>query len=143
MMVLASRVSAAFLSVVSACARSVPSNSTSNTLPWRTLAIPATPSALRAPSMALPCGSSTPDFSVTVTRAFIARRPGSPFKPAQGLEHRAPPTIPRGSSSALHQDRPGPLGPLVLANDSEALCDLGIGLKQPAEVASEAILVQL
>src|SRR5258706_4588684 len=43
----------------------------SNTLPWRTLATPPTPSDFSAPSIALPCGSSTPDFNVTVTRAFI------------------------------------------------------------------------
>src|SRR5271156_4187553 len=44
----------------------------SNTLPWRTLATPATPSDLSAPSIALPCGSRMPVLSVTVTRAFIA-----------------------------------------------------------------------
>src|ERR1700736_6628107 len=43
----------------------------SNTLPWRTLATPATPSDLSAPSIALPWGSRMPDFSVTVTRAFM------------------------------------------------------------------------
>src|SRR5262245_11008925 len=44
----------------------------SNTLPWRTLATPATPSHFSAPSIALPCGSRMLDLSVTVTRAFIA-----------------------------------------------------------------------
>src|SRR5271155_1920765 len=44
----------------------------SNTLPWRTLATPATPSDLSAPSIALPWGSRMPILSVTVTRAFIA-----------------------------------------------------------------------
>src|SRR5262245_58012814 len=44
----------------------------SNTLPCRTLATPATPSDLSAPSIALPWGSRMPDLSVTVTRAFIA-----------------------------------------------------------------------
>src|SRR3978361_1338702 len=43
----------------------------SNTLPWRTLATPSTPSDFSAPSMALPWGSRMPDFNVTVTRAFI------------------------------------------------------------------------
>src|SRR3954447_11545598 len=43
----------------------------SNTLPWRTLATPATPSDFSAPSIALPCGSRMPDFRVTVTRAFM------------------------------------------------------------------------
>ena len=45
--------------------------SMSNTLPWRTLATPSTPSDFSAPSIALPCGSRTPDFKVTTTRAFI------------------------------------------------------------------------
>ena len=52
-------------------ALSAPASSMSNTLPWRTLAMPSTPSDFKAPSMALPCGSRMPDFSVTVTRAFI------------------------------------------------------------------------
>src|SRR5580704_7704443 len=72
MTVLASSFSAALLSAASALARSPPSISMSNTLPWRTLATPPTPSDFRAPSMALPCGSRIPDFKVTVTRAFMA-----------------------------------------------------------------------
>src|ERR1700675_3968555 len=44
----------------------------SNTLPWRTLATPATPSDFNAPSIALPCGSRMPVLSVTLTRPFIA-----------------------------------------------------------------------
>src|SRR6266536_447536 len=43
----------------------------SKTLPWRTLATPAMPSDLSAPSIALPWGSRMPDLRVTVTRAFI------------------------------------------------------------------------
>src|SRR6202030_4012481 len=70
--VLARSFSAAFLSAASALARSPPSISMSKTLPWRTLATPPTPRDLRAPSMALPCGSRIPDFKVTVTRAFMA-----------------------------------------------------------------------
>src|SRR5476651_1614611 len=58
--------------MASAWARSEPSISMSNTLPWRTLATPATPSERSAPSIALPCGSRIPVFRVTVTRAFIA-----------------------------------------------------------------------
>src|SRR5580704_8965862 len=72
MTVLASSFSAAVLSAASVPARSPPSISMSNTLPWRTLATPPTPSDLKAPSMALPCGSRIPDFNVTVTRAFMA-----------------------------------------------------------------------
>src|ERR1700760_577111 len=91
----------------------------SNTLPWRTLATPSTPSDFSAPSMALPCGSRMPVFSVTVTRAFTCR------------------------PLALDQHRAGTRGPLVLHEDAEAFCNLGIGLEQPAEIPAEAILVEL
>src|SRR5215475_9377172 len=43
----------------------------------------------------------------------------------------------------LYQDRPGALAPLALAHDAEAFGDLGIGLHQPAEIAAEAVLVEL
>src|ERR1700726_2751080 len=72
MTVFANSLSAASFSAASALALSEPDNSMSNTLPWRTLATPPTPSDFRAPSMALPCGSRIPDFKVTVTRAFMA-----------------------------------------------------------------------
>src|SRR2546429_2059791 len=91
----------------------------SNTLPWRTLATPSTPSDFSAPSMALPCGSRMPDFNVTVTRAF---------------------TI---SSSALDQHRAGTGRTLVLHQDAQTLCDFGIGFQKSTEVAAEAILVEL
>src|SRR6476619_3904484 len=95
----------------------------SNTLPWRTLATPSTPSDFSAPSMALPCGSRMPDFRVTVTRAFTIL----------SLEHdlvgKPVPTFPE-HASALHQD-------------AQPLCDLRIGFQKPAEVAAEAILVEL
>src|ERR1700731_5064054 len=91
----------------------------SNTLPWRTLATPSTPSDFRAPSIALPCGSRMPDFRVTVTRAFTSK------------------------SSALHQHRTRAGRPLVLHQDAQALGDLGIGLQEPAEIPAEAILVEL
>src|SRR5215813_6447758 len=45
--------------------------------------------------------------------------------------------------SALHQDRPSAVRPLALAHDAEPLGDFGIGLHQPAEIAPEAILVEL
>src|SRR5215470_6871235 len=44
----------------------------SNTLPWRTLVTPATPSDLSAPSIALPWGSRIPVLRVTVMRAFMS-----------------------------------------------------------------------
>src|SRR5437868_7343735 len=90
----------------------------SNTLPWRTLATPSTPSDFSAPSIALPCGSRMPDFSVTVTRAFIGQ-------------------------SSLHQHRTGAGGALVLHHDAEPLRHLGVGFQQPAEIAAKAVLVEL
>jgi hypothetical protein len=69
--VLASSFSAASRNVASAAVASPSASSMSNTLPWRTLATPATPSDFNAPSIALPCGSRTPVLSVTVTRAFM------------------------------------------------------------------------
>src|SRR6187200_3194580 len=92
----------------------------SNTLPWRTLATPSTPSDFSAPSMALPCGSRMPVFKVTVTRAFTSKTP-----------------------LALHQHRAGARRTLVLHEDAEAFCNFGIGLQQPAEIAAETILVEL
>src|SRR5207245_5687272 len=89
----------------------------SNTLPWRTLATPSTPSDFSAPSMALPCGSRIPDFNVTVTRAF---------------------TI---STSALHQHRTGTGRTLVLHQDSQTLCHFGIGLRLATEIAAAKVLV--
>src|SRR5215831_8963958 len=124
MMTLASSLSAASLSAASARASSTLSISMSNTLPWRTLAMPETPSDLSAPSIALPWGSSTPGLRVTVTRAFIA---------AAGREKSLP----------LHEHRARSLRTLVLAHDAEALGDLGIGLEQAAEIAAEAVHVEL
>src|ERR1700674_916005 len=186
--------SAASFSALSARPTSSPSSSISNTLPWRTLATPAIPSALSAPSMAFPCGSSTPDFKITVTRARNAisvwqhprrrklrgaawppvtflRSRLNPEKPEPGwsaaksvaegqrpraggdLDPQTPPApalrfAPCGlrkhfDRSALDQDRPGALRALVLAHDAEARGHFGVGLEQAAEVATEAILVEL
>src|SRR5262249_49660654 len=46
-------------------------------------------------------------------------------------------------ASALHQDRAAALRTLALAHDAEPPGDLGIGLQQSAEIAAEAILVEL
>src|SRR3954471_11629561 len=120
MTVFASSLSAAFFNAASALALSAPASSMSNTLPWRTLATPSTPSDFSAPSMALPCGSRMPVFKVTVTRAFTSRSP-----------------------LALHQHRAGACRTLVLHEDAEAFCDFGIGLEQAAEIPAEAVLVAL
>src|SRR6266699_480720 len=176
MMGLARSFSAASFSSPSARATSSPSSSMSNTLPWRTLATPAIPSALSAPSMAFPCGSSTPDFKVTVTRARKTpsphgnalegrKRPGAAWPPVTFLRARLNPgTVARMEQaksgkplpdyrprrpnrvtrdSALDQDRPGALRALVLAHDAQPLGHFGVGLEQSAEVATEAVLVEL
>src|ERR1700694_1146456 len=150
---LARSFSAASLSALSARPTSSPSSSISNTLPWRTLATPAIPSALSAPSMAFPCGSSTPDFKITVTRARNAisvwqhprggrKRPGAAWPPVTFLRSRLNPEK-HFDRSALDQDRPRALRALVLAHDAEALGHFGVGLEQAAEVATEAVLVEL
>src|SRR5580704_11636417 len=46
-------------------------------------------------------------------------------------------------ASALDQNRSGALRPLAFAHDAEPLCDFGIGFEQAAEVAAEAVLVEL
>src|SRR5229473_2357239 len=178
MMGLARSFSAASFSAPSARATSSPSSSMSNTLPWRTLATPAIPSALSAPSMAFPCGSSTPDFKVTVTRARKTpsphgnalegrKRPGAAWPPVTFLRARLNPgTVARMEQAksgkplpdyaaapphpgyerpclALDQDRPGALRALVLAHDAQPLGHFGVGLEQSAEVATEAVLVEL
>src|SRR3984885_4969126 len=45
--------------------------------------------------------------------------------------------------SALHQHRSGALRPLTFAHDAQALRDFRIGFEQAAEVAAEAVLVEL
>src|SRR5262245_502116 len=65
----------------------------------------------------------------------------------------APPSIVRNArggiaspfpgASALHQDRTAALRAFALAHDAEPPGDLGIGLHQPAEIAAEAVLVEL
>ncbi len=74
----------------------------SKTLPWRTLATPLTPSDRSAPSMALPCGSRMPDFSVTVTRAFMLEIPHSPLfnRHRIAAAATATPLLPVGSEKA-------------------------------------------
>src|SRR3954453_22865885 len=118
MTVFANSLSAAAFRVASAGALSEPDSSISNTLPWRTLATPSTPSDFSAPSMALPCGSRMPDFSVTVTRAFTF-------------------------ASALHQHRTRAGWALIFHQNTQALRHFGIGLQQPTEIPAEATLVEL
>src|SRR3984957_10867678 len=51
--------------------------------------------------------------------------------------------VARCCASALDQHRPGALRPLAFAHDAQALRDFGIGFEQAAEVAAEAVLVEL
>src|SRR5690242_1758240 len=90
----------------------------SNTLPWRTLATPSTPSDFSAPSMALPCGSRMPDLSVTVTRAFTK------------------------TTLALHQHWARARRALVFHQDPEPFCHLGISFQETSEIPAEAVLVE-
>src|SRR4030095_3955881 len=55
--------------------------SISKYLPWRTCSMPEKPSEPKAPSIALPCGSSTPFFNVTLILAFIVPLQSLPLTP--------------------------------------------------------------
>src|SRR5215470_14994655 len=119
--VFASSLSAASFSAASALALSAPAISMSNTLPWRTLATPSTPSDFSAPSMALPCGSRMPVFNVTVTRAFTVASLDSRL--AHDLVRKPVPTF-RDHALAFHQHRTSAGRPFVLHEDAEPLGDL-------------------
>src|SRR6202030_3982153 len=119
MITLASSLSAASLSAACARAASTPSSSMSNTFPWRTLATPATPSNLSAPSIALPCGSRMPDFNLTVTWAFMAlsvaqsiaanrRRRNGSVHGCVGVRPGEQPAEPRKLASFAHETQRRP-----------------------------------
>src|SRR5680860_409485 len=111
---------------ISARARagSLSATSTSIYLPWRTPSTAPKPSACSAPSMALPCGSSTPGFSVMVIRAFMLR-----FSPC--------------SLSRLHQHGTAARPRRTFHVQAKPARHLLVGLDQATHVAAEAILVQL
>src|SRR5262245_9599866 len=106
MTVLARSLSHIAFSAASARDLSLSASSMSKTLPWRTPLTPAKPSEASAPSIALPCGSRTPDLRVTVTRAFI-------------------------KAALLDQHRSRALRPLLLDEDAEPPGDLLVRLEQP------------
>src|SRR5580692_5765820 len=116
MTVLASSRSHIALTSLSALARSAPASSNSMVLPTRTPATSPKPSPCKAPSMALPWTSSTPGLRKTSTLAFIRN---SSLQLA-ALDHRR-----------------------HLAHDAQAPRDLGIALDDIAQIAAEAVLVQL
>src|SRR5690606_34728559 len=112
----------------------------SKTLPWRTLPMPAKPNAPSAPSMALPWGSRTPFFRVTVTRAFIDNSSRDGSRNANGRLAAAVAI----NDISLHENRPAALRPLLLlGQDAETARDFLIGLDEAAHVAAETVLVQL
>src|SRR3954464_6235544 len=111
--------------------------------------------------MALPCGSRMPDFRVTVTRAFMfflaqysGRHPevrgrspsleGRLCISSPSFEARRSRRAPQddGDKSALHQHRTRTRRPLVLHQDTQAFCHLGIGLQNAAEIPAETVLVE-
>src|SRR5215831_15770967 len=102
-----------------ALARSVSVSSSSMYLPWRTSATPPKPSPSSAWAIARPWGSRTPFLSVIWTFAFM---PPSP---------------------SLHRVRAGHVPGAALGHDAQAPSDLLIGFRHLAEVAAEAVLVQL
>src|SRR5579863_4163127 len=78
----------------------------------------------------------------------MKRTPGYMIGPSNGTSSVAngttsPMVISRATALALDQDRPGTLRPLAFAHDAEPLGHFGIGLEQAAEIAAEAIFVEL
>src|SRR3990170_5015180 len=124
MMVLARSCSHMRSTSARARAGSLSATSTSIYLPWRTLPTEPKPSAWSAPAIALPCGSSTPGFSVMVMRAFMLPSFASVLFRAH--QHRA-------------RARPR----RVVDMKPESARHLLIGLDQAAHVAAEAVLVEL
>src|SRR5262245_28747590 len=132
----------------STCSRARPSSvsarSTSMYLPCLTSFTPVKPSPARAPSIAFPCGSSTPPLSVILMRAFmvkcyaldqVAAQPaGPPHAPS-----RACPSMRLGA----HQHRTRSLRARVFRQHAEPAGHLLIGLQHAPQIAAEAILVEL
>src|ERR1700684_3016248 len=84
----------------------------------------------------------------TPTPRGIKRTPGYMIGPSNGTSSVAngttrPMVISRAMVLALDQDRSGALRSLAFAHDAEPLGDFGIGLEQAAEIAAEAVLVEL
>src|SRR5580692_552875 len=91
----------------------------------------------------------------TPTPRGMKRTPGYMIGPSNGTSSVANGTtrpmvmslrmlrVARRRVSALDQHRAGALRPLAFAHDAQALGDFGIGFEQPAEVAAEAVLVEL
>src|SRR5690606_16086008 len=82
---------------------------------------PSKPRLERAPSIAFPCGSRTPFFNVTVTRALITSVP----------------------IALLHQYWSGSPDRLVLVDDAQPAGNLRIGFDQATKVTTESVLVHL
>src|SRR5262245_54889506 len=94
-------------------------------LPWRTSPTLSKPSEWRALAMARPCGSRTPFFKVIWTRAFMTLRSSQSVNAS----------LHRGGT--LHVARP------AFGENAQAARDFLIGLFDIAEVAAEAVLVEL
>src|SRR6185437_2152652 len=129
MTVLASSLRAISSAVARALAGSVSLSSSSMTLPARTSFTPAKPSVPRAWAMALPWGSSTPFFSITVTTAFTI--------PTSLLA-----ALPMHSVS-LHRLRAFEVAHAGLGQDAQTLGHFLVGFLDLPQVAAEAVLVHL
>src|SRR3984885_6363998 len=78
----------------------------------------------------------------------MKRTPGYMIGPSNGPSSVAngttrPMVISRATALALDQDRSGALRSLAFAHDAEPLGDFGISFEQAAEIAAEAVLVEL
>src|SRR5262249_17441348 len=79
-------------------------------------------------AIALPCGSRTPFFNVTVMRAFIGKALHFALRP---------------SLFRLNEHGAFRLRRWILHKNPKPLGNLGIGFDQSAKVAAEAVLVEL
>src|SRR5579862_2675742 len=110
------------LHIASTLARALPgsfsSSSISISLPWRTSPMPAKPSEASALPIALPCGSSTPDFKLTCTRAFIA-------------------------ATSLHRPWTLEVGGTALGQDAEPARHFLVAFRDLLQILAKAVLVEL
>src|SRR5579883_2532677 len=96
---------------------SVSASSRSITLPCRTSPTPVKPSEPKAWAIAFPCGSRTPGFSITWTRAFMP--------------------------ASLHRLRTLEVAGAAFGQNAEPPRHLLVGFLDPSQILPEAVLVHL
>src|SRR6185437_12947424 len=134
MTVLARSLSHMALTSASAACASLAARSNSMVRPTRTPLTPPQPRPCSACSTALPCTSSTPGLRNTWTTAFIRRPAAELFRQPSGRPQRS--WLLALMQAPLDHGR-------HLLHDPQAPGDLRVALDHVAEVAAEAVLVEL